>query len=197
MPDSYLGVESVAMSGSLGLHHRFGPLGLRLPILKQGTPVPCAGAQYDCYRHYFTFGRASACLHACWPLVPIAAAACGRFSFSLSQEEALAQPAEGFLGCGPAVQGPYCLLWWLYFKCEREEGKCSFKQRMQKPFLLILGPTAKISLKQKGGSLQGGGAPMTFGSHQYIPLLLWKEYSGGQGWCWPGREGQSSQGGCK
>lgn len=97
MPDSYLGVEGVAMSGSLGLHHRFGPLGLRLPILKQGTPVPCAGAQYDCYRRYFTFGRASACLHARWPLVPIAAATCGRFSFSLSQKEALAQPAAPLL----------------------------------------------------------------------------------------------------
>lgn len=78
---------------SLGLHHRSGPSGLRLPVLKQGTPVPCVRAWYDCYRNYFTFGRVSACLHAHWPLVAIAAAARGSFSFSLTQKEAVAQPA--------------------------------------------------------------------------------------------------------
>lgn len=93
MSDSCLGVEGIAMSNSLGSHHGFGPLGLRLPVLKQGTPVPCVRAWYDCYGNYFTFGRASACLHAHCPLVPIAAAVGGSFSCSLTQKEALARPA--------------------------------------------------------------------------------------------------------
>lgn len=60
--------------------------------------------------------------------------------------------------------------------------------------LLVPGPSTKVSLKGKGGSLQGEGALVAFDSHRYEPSPQRQKNSDGYGWRWPGCGAHSRRG---